>query len=190
MTRLALIAALLLALFASQGTAATQHHHEPHPLADQTAAWLTDVLGVEVPAQRVGVLDHHEYPLWQAASFPVYGSRVRYILARPRYYGEWSRGRASLDGATLLMHELLHGVSLDEGAVEAVALDLVPSWMARFSPVRIRWAWHYSQDIGNSAYPQLVDDVRGRSAFETGKSWRSREARLWRRAYLLETGQR
>jgi hypothetical protein len=82
----------------------------------------------------------------------------------------------------LVLHELLHDnhapdtpQALEEGIVEAVALDLYPAW-AKWVGLRPG-----PRDIVSTSYPKELDAVRKASALATGKPWKSRDARLWRR---------
>jgi hypothetical protein len=82
----------------------------------------------------------------------------------------------------LVLHELLHDNHapttprhLEEGIVEAVALDLYPAW-AKWVGLRPG-----PRDIVSTSYPKELDAVRKASALATGKPWKSRAARLWRR---------
>lgn len=168
---------------------ATATQPDPQPLTDHTAQWLTAVLGVHVPTQAVGSIDRDERRPWIAASYSDRGHR--YILAEAWLVDDWARPRRAdfdPDAGRVLIHELLHGVSLDEGAVDAVALDLLPAWMARFAPGATSDL--RGVHLHGGSYPRLVQGVRRESARATRGGWRTRAARLWRRAHLLETGRR
>ena len=180
--RLLATLAVLLAFTASAGAS-------PQPLANQTATWLTATLGVEVRPQAIGTIQTDWRRPWIAASYPDRGER--YILAEAWLVEDWShphRGDFSPDSGRVLIHELLHGISRDEGAVDAVALDLLPAWTARFTPRAASEVRYYHLDRGS--YPGLVQNVRVKSARATGGGWRTRAARLWRRGHLIETGRR
>ena len=184
MRRLLVTLALCLAF-----TAPATAQPDPQPLTDHTARWLTGILGVEVPTQAVGSIQTDERRPWIAASYEDRGHR--YIVAETWLVDDWARPmRADFDpdAGRVLIHELLHGVSLDEGAVDAVALDLLPAWMARFSPKAASDRGIY--DLHGGSYPRLVQAVQAASARATRGGWRTRAARLWRRAHLLETGRR
>lgn len=184
-----LLATLALCLAFTAPATATQP--DPQPLTDHTAKWLTGILGVEVPTQAVASIDPDEHRPWIAASYSDRGHR--YIVAEAWLVDDWAHPRSSdfhPEAGRVLLHELLHGVSLDEGAVDAVALDLLPAWSARFTPrTAVPGEWIHDA-WGASSYPVLVRNVRGASAAATGGKWRTREARLWRRGHLLETGRR
>ena len=178
------LAVLALALTLTPAAAAN-HQPDPKPLADQTARWLTGILGVEVRPQAIGSIDVDAQRPWIAASYEDRGER--YILAEDWLVRDWARPhRADFhpEAGRILIHELLHGVSLDEGAVDAVAIDLLPAWSARFTPHIAVGA--YTDDLWSaSSYPSQVRSVRAASAQATGGRWRDRAARLWRRAWLL-----
>lgn len=183
MRRLMLVLSLLLVAVAPAAGSTQQHQ-----LADQTAAWLTQVVGVEVPSQYVGLLPDDAHQEWTAASFPAEGKR--YILASRHMLNQWATPRRvgfDPDAGRVMIHELLHGISMDEGAVDAVALDLLPAWSARFTP-RARVGAAYVADVSNSSYVPLVRNVRGLSALETRGSWKTSAAQSWRLAWLLRTG--
>jgi len=175
---------LTLAVTAAPATAAT-----PQPLADKTADWLTVVLGVAVPHQVATTIpDDDGTRGWVAASIDDDGAR--HIHAEAWLIGDWThpRGEWWADASGhILLHELLHGVSRDEGAVDAVALDLHAAWAHRFLPPRNQPAG-YGRDIGDALYPAEVRRVRAESRAATGGGWRTRDARLWRRAHLTATG--
>lgn len=179
-----LVALALILILAPAATA----QPAPQPIADQTADWLTGVLGVEVPRQNVGTFSEGQGEGWAAASYPMAYSERRYILARPWVHREWTAPSVpSLLAGHLLIHELLHGLSLDDGAVDAVALDLLPAWVSRFAPrlSRIDSPSRYALSIESALYRVEVRNVRALSMIKTGKSPRSRDAILWRRAWLV-----
>lgn len=88
----------------------------------------------------------------------------------------WRRGQ-------LLLHEILHDdhalatpVGLEEGIAEAVSIDLYAAWGRAMKLV----SWP-AEDVYSSSYPEELAAVRKASALATGRPWKSRAARLWRR---------
>lgn len=108
----------------------------------------------------------------------------------------WSWGRAATgtppgpwtnDAVATVMHELAHRAPLtwsfdpylEEGATEAIVADLLPSCSKR----TLGYVIHYSQVL--PSYQEQVAFIRSRSARAVGAGWRTRPARLWRRAFYL-----
>ncbi|WP_217923793.1 hypothetical protein [Miltoncostaea oceani] len=156
-------------------------------LADRTAAWLEQLLHVPVPHQQIVPAAEENGQTWLAQSVP----GEHRIEAVPWLIEEWSQ-MADPDepqpaGAHALLHELLHlhhATVLEEGAVDAVALDLVAPWTQRFH------GWgsitqRYGTGPDDAAYPDDVRLVRALSAAATDGRVRSTAARQWRRAFLV-----
>lgn len=135
-----------------------------------------------------------------AGEFITAPSGSSFIVINPEYRG-WITGCYRMRGRTraqrdrlgwdcgypahLLLHEVLHGVSVDatgspvtdEGLVDAVAADLAPG-------LAFRWGGQRAPDT-SVAYPALVAGVRARSVAACGGGpWWGRCARTARLAWL------
>jgi len=156
---------------------------EVQPIIDATAAWMADTLKADVPSHPV-VLTDAMVRLENAGEYRRTVEGVVTIALRPwvaehLYYRLSSptrhRGRIISPGVHVLIHELAHrGMACeDEGIVDAITADLAPAWGWRFWRDRITVVPYYP---GTAA-------IRYASARATGsKTWRTRDARLWRRA--------
>lgn len=180
-----LVLALLVALLVASPAAAS-----PQPLADETAAWLSQTLGTDVPAPEVLEVPVDVKRGWAAASVIAGDGTGPLVLAEGWLVGDWARPLradwAPVSGHFLL-HEILHlhrAAHLEEGAVDAVALDLLAAWSRRFLPAH-SFAGAYGLPIENALYPAEVRTVRALSAAATGTRWRSSPARHWRRAFVI-----
>lgn len=165
--RTALFAGLLvLVLGASPATSAPD-------LPDRTAAWLRS-LGIPAPDPRIVVIGEG----WtaEAMALPPDTLGVKRDVVGPLRKG---------GAGEILVHELIHlSGTEDEGITQAVTLDLLPAWQARF-PLRGRVVF-VAGVMG--VYVGEVRAVRQASARACGCPWTSRAARLWRRS--LVTGSR
>lgn len=152
----------------------------PPALAERTDAWLEATLGVAIPDRPV---------------FEITGAAAQECECRAQAWDDrleftpsvWN-GLASLDHEPVdysadgqaLLHETLHTAdgmtitnpALEEGVVDALALDLYPAWGKAMGV----YVWPTAPN-----YPAEVRLVRTASARATGTPWRSRAARLWRR---------
>jgi hypothetical protein len=175
--------AALVAVIAFPGTAAAS----PADLVSRTKVWVEDTVGVELPDRQVMPLDAASCTAGGAGSFGCVGAAYRdRIELHP---GVWrtlgiveATGRDGWAEGETLLHELLHTerddatpVELAEGIVDAVAKDLYMPWTRAMRLTH--WNWNPSQ----SSYPAELAAVRKASALATGKPWKSRAARLWRR---------
>jgi hypothetical protein len=160
-------------------------------VSDRSGEWIGRELGVALEPRRVVVTDELYYPNSRAEVWPgepgVY--RIRPGIARLAR-GPWlsfeHRGPTLL-GLHVVVHERLHRhetvacweqkpgqVDVEEGIVDALALDLLPAL-----------AWHlYGERVRFFAQAQQeVAAIRAASRFASGAdSWRDRRARHWRRA--------
>ena len=135
----------------------------------RTAAWLRS-LGIPAPNPRIVVIGEG----WtaEAMALPPDTLGVKRDVVGPLRKG---------GAGEILLHELIHlSGTADEGITQAVTLDLLPAWQARF-PLRGRVAF-VAGVMG--VYVGEVRIVRQASARACGCPWTSREARLWRRALV------
>ena len=165
----------------------------PNPaqrLADRTAGWIAATLGTRPYTMRV-------HPAEQDELLP--GASAQVLFATPdvidveHYFAEqWgqmetARGAIEPESAKLFVHELLHqdvdptgDPYVEEGVVEAVALDLMPAWSWQVLGIRLT-GWS-AADI----YREHVRNIRAWSTRYSGsRSFRDRGARLARRALLV-----
>ncbi len=183
MTRTLATLLAVVGLVLAPAAAASPEQH----LADQTAAWLQQLLHVPVPTQQIVPTAEEHGQAWMAQSVP----GEHRIEAVPWLIEEWSQ-MADPDepqpaGAHALLHELLHlhhATVLEEGTVDAVALDLVAPWTHRFH------GWgsltqRYGTGLDDAAYPDDVRLVRALSAAATDGRVHSIPARQWRRTFLV-----
>ena len=175
------VVAVGLAFGAPPATAADAATAES--LHARTSAWVASHLRVPVPVRTLEVMaqdtDEHE----AVVTFATNTLRVRANLYAA--WGDLARGPVAWDESAIriLIHESLHlrgsADPLNEGVVDAVAIDMTPAWMRAFVGPDAR------PDGVGSSYPGLVRHVRALSASATCGPWRGRDARLWRRAYLI-----
>ena len=178
-----LIATVLAALAFGAGVATAS----PVDLSARTEVWLEGTLGVDLPDKPVMPLNAASCTAAGAGSFGCVGAAYHdRIELHPDVWRNLTRvdekGRDGWgDGGTLL-HELLHTerddatpVALGEGIVEAVAKDLYLPWTRA---MRLT-VWNWQPTL--SPYERELAAVRKASALATGKPWKSRAARLWRR---------
>lgn len=144
----------------------------PQQVGDQTAAWLSTTLRVPMPSRRVVV-----GPVYSENTAGEYQPADDTITLAADF--------AYLSPASLYvqLHEHLHRAETidgcyqdEEGIVDAITRDLYPAFMRRVLP---RWVTFGEP---HTDYDPQVRGVRYASAAATGRSWRSREARTWRRA--------
>jgi hypothetical protein len=100
---------------------------------------------------------------------------IRELARMGRTRGDWWLAPGV---AALVVHEQLHvpgrdRARLDEGVVEALAIDLAPAWARQVAGIRLPY-------LPAPGYAAEVNVVRKASARATGGSWRSRAARHWR----------
>ncbi len=178
-----LLVILLLLITPASGQAS------PQTLVDETATWLSRTLITPVPTQQVTRADYVQHE-WIARSSDATGQAR--IEAVPWLVREWSLPKARRPlmrpaAGHVLIHELLHlhrATVLEEGAVDAVALDLLPAWSSRFIGTTLLLQG-YGVGNADAVYPADVRLVRALSAAGTGHPHDSRPARLWRRQLLL-----
>jgi hypothetical protein len=176
--------AVLAAVLTLAGPAAAS----PADLAARTDAWLERTLGAELTDKQVEPLNAASCAAAEnAGQFGCVGAAYRdRIELHPDVWRNITRidetGRDGWGEGATLLHELLHTerddatpVALGEGIVEAVAKDLYLPW-TRGMRLTV-WNW----DPILTPYPAEVAAVRKASALATGKPWKSRAARLWRR---------
>lgn len=124
-------------------------------------------------APRVLVLDQNLTGLVRAYAEPTR------IVAGPYAYKQINR-RTEM-GAYLALHEAAHRPDVmyctpsyyEEGIADALARDLHPTLVAR-------WGGDVHSYVSYAYDPNVVT-IRTRSSLATGKPYRSRAARLWRR---------
>lgn len=158
--------------------------------ADVTADWMAATLHASVPHRTIAVYD--SLPADRAGQMHDDGAVdltsgvAGEIQAMPRLRAP-GLIVISFGAGHVLVHELLHrpetaacwgprpgGVDVEEGVVDALALDLLPAWGRRFLG---------APTIETSFYPADVAAIRAASARATGsRTWRTRGARLWRRS--------
>ena len=191
------IALALLGVQAGPGRAATPAL-EPQQLADRSAAWLEQQLHVPIPTRPVlpGTPEQMEVC--------VTGATVIYAAGRPcvavaypdaiylgpstwrgvQQVGRLPRGALVNPNADAfaLIHEQLHSTRdaarLDEGIVDALAIDLTPAWLRAVAGVSPGSFY----TLG-ARYPAEVALVRRASAAAAGAHWSTRAARAIRRAW-------
>lgn len=160
-------------------------------LTDETADWLAATLAAPVPHQTLHEMVPQPTMPAIAYSLPLPGGgrrlgAMRSLIVR---WGRIDRGDplTTPSAGHVLLHELLHlhrARHLEEGIVDAVALDLVAPWSQRFLGTTL-FLQGYGSTASDGAYPEGVRLVRALSAAATGGSWRTYRARMWRRALLL-----
>jgi hypothetical protein len=163
-------------------------------LVGRTATWVSTQLHVPVPARTlrsvaVGEYDHQATVTYGANDLAVEAPIVEVWAGMEAKATTWTHDLVGLAGpGEMLVHETLHlrdsADPLNEGAVDAVAIDLTPSWMQAFLGKDATPGKGYGS-LYASLYPEQVRTIRALSVKATGQRWRSRAARLWRRAYLL-----
>lgn len=178
--------ALAIGLVAALGWAAPAAAAGPVPgIAERADAWLSRTLGA--PARNlpleVGDTTDCAGDRWAAArgmTCAALAYEDHITLAPDRVRALWMVAETHDDQEQvghLLLHELLHrwhaDRDLEEMAVDAEAIDLYPAW-ARSEGISFEYPIV-------PLYPEVAH-VRTASARATGTSWRSRAARLWRRA--------
>lgn len=186
------IAFWLLLMFAL--APAKAHGATGQELADQTADWIGQTVGA--PSRRL-VLDPGPALGENADGLVIVGlvssDKPGVATIYPEFLWSWHRaargrfGPLTADAAATVLHELVHRASitwdfdpyLEEGITEAITEDLLPAWSRRFLGVVIE-PWQYER-----SYPKEVAYIRHQSALATGAGWRTRAARLWRRAFYL-----
>jgi hypothetical protein len=140
-------------------------------------AWLSKTLKVPMTERAVVVAPP---PSWMPASKFLrageYNSGTDIITVRREY------AAMTPTGLYVRLHERLHraetiqGCYRDEEAItDALTRDLLPALTKHM----LGWA---VTGVFHSSYDHDVSDVRWASAKATGQSWRSRDARMWRRA--------
>jgi hypothetical protein len=174
------IAVLAIAMSGSAAAA-------PADLAARTETWVERTLRVEIPDRPLMAMTNSGcggvVTDMLGCDAVAYHDRIE---VTPEVWWEIDNlERTGLDPyrrGALVLHELLHDNhaadtprELEEGVVEAVALDLYPAWAKAMG---LRPA---PRDIVSTSYPVERDAVRKASALATGKPWKSRAARLWRR---------
>jgi hypothetical protein len=159
----------------------------PADLVSRTEAWVEGTVGVDLPDRVVAPLEAASCTAGGAGSFGCVGAAYRdRIELHPAVWRSLgvidATGRDGWAEGETLLHELLHTdrddatpTALGEGIVDAVAKDLYMPWTRAMGLTH--WNWNASQ----SSYPTELAAVRKASALATGKPWRSRAARLWRR---------
>lgn len=173
---------------------AKAHGATGQELADQTADWIGQTVGA--PSRRL-VLDPGPALGENADGLLIVGQvtsdKPGVATIYPEFLGSWHRaangktGPLTADAAATVLHELVHRAPIDwnfdpyleEGITEAITEDLLPAWSVRFLGERIE-PWQYEH-----SYPKEVAYIRHQSALATGAGWRTRAARLWRRAFYL-----
>lgn len=175
---------VVISVFLAIAMAAPAQGASVQIFTDRTAAWLTTTLRTDIPTRQVVEIAPDESRIWGAQADGAV------IEVDPRIFDGWrDLAREKLGGAEpcyQLIHELLHlhrATTLEEGVVDAVSLDLAPSYTASLGWPREVWAGY--GDILDATYPDDVRLVRALSAAATGQRRRSRDARYWRRALLL-----
>lgn len=145
--------------------------------SDDVAAWVSSTLLIPVKARPVVVrqLEHGHDGEYDPATDVV---TLAPASAQPTTLGLYVQ-----------LHELLHKPDTaagcyreEEAIVDALTRDLAPAlvWRTLGVPMGQPVQTVYDQR-GPNGEPS-VGDVRAASAAATGQPWRSREARLWRRA--------
>ena len=185
------LVALLVALAAAAPAAAATVPE----LASRSDTWLEQTLRVPIPDRPVVAGTTAEISAGCAPSVGAYRPCIalaqpdRIILA-PTAWRQLvriaaaplgARVNVNLDGLAVL-HDQLHSSRdrvdrpLDEGIVDALAVDLLPAWLQKVARV---------QGIGRPVprYPEEVAVVREASARAAGAPWGSRAARAVRRAW-------
>jgi hypothetical protein len=178
MSRLIFGVTLLIAV-ALAGSAAAA----PAELAARTETWVEATLGVDIPDRPLTLADTAGCGGTDTAlgcDAIAWTDRIEVTPLIWIRLDNAERDRRDRHGAgATVIHELLHGRSpgteraLEEGIAEALAHDLYPAWAKAFG---VRYA-----GAPTVVAMHEVDAVRKASALATGKPWKSRDARLWRR---------
>ena len=165
-----------------------EHGTKPVPAkvqerSDAIAGWMTRTTGVDVPTIRFHVLGPEE-AVYGGPGFYVRG--VNYLDGRGALNRDVVEGILARDedcsATRLLVHELAHSwrdvedPDTAEGIVEALSIDLTPA------ACRAAFGWRW-WGVTLDGYADRAVEIRKLSRAATGTTtWRSREARLWRRA--------
>lgn len=177
MRRLLLAAACAVGLWVGAQTAGAAPAPSAQESSDDIAAWVSTTLQVPVEARPVVVrqLEHGHDGEYDPVSDVV-------TLA------PWTAAPTSL-GLYVQLHELLHKPDTaagcyreEEAIVDALTRDLAPALVWRTLGVPLSQPVQTVYDARGPAGEPSVGDVRAASAAAVGQSWRSRDARLWRRA--------
>lgn len=163
-------------------------------LAVETAAWIGTTVGAPPMFRALVPVEAEETDAGTIVGY-VSSDRPGEAQIMRQYLGAWSRAAAgaeqgplTADAAATVLHELLHrgpvvgwdiDPYLEEGITEAVTEDLLPAWSQHFLGYTLH-PWEVAP-----SYTREVTYIRHQSARATGSSWRSRAARLWRRAFYL-----
>jgi hypothetical protein len=190
--RILSLAAAVVALAAPAGAQAITAQEA----STRTEAWLERVLGADVPTRAIAETPAAamalECPTPDATLECVALAYPDRLLFRPRELRVVERtftmGPVGFDDDATLkvwIHEHLHdltkgdgGHPLHEGIVEALAIDLTTPFLATF-PDPDRWSYYPPAVAGG--YVDVVHTVRKASALATGRGWKHRDARIWRR---------
>lgn len=183
----AVIAALLMACAPS--AAAADDAALVQSLHQRTSEWVAAQMHVPVPVRTVRMVPE-DSPVQEAVL--TYADND--LSVRAALFTSWA-GLAKrhpfwqMSSVRNLIHESLHlrgsADPLNEEAVDAVAIDMVPAWMAAFLGPDAKPDAGYGTPE-DATYPG-VRTIRAMSSAATCSRWRSRAARLWRRAYLIAT---
>ncbi len=160
-------------------------------VSDRAGEWMSRTLGVELEPRRVIVTDELYYPNSRAEVWPgepgVYRIRPEIAqLARGPWLSFEDRGPTLL-GLHVVVHERLHRhetvacweqrpgqIDVEEGIVDALALDLLPALAWHLYGERVRFFAQWGHEVAA---------IRALSRFGSGaRTWRDRPARMWRRA--------
>lgn len=161
-------------------------------LADDTAEWIGQTM--KAPPLYRELLRANEAPVLdgQEMAGVVWCKTPRATTLHPDVFDAWERSArrgwiSEGDDPFLfvVIHELVHrGVEScvfdrfhEEGVTEAITIDLYPAWCRRFFGICAR--------VESEAYQEEVTYIRHQSARAVGAGWKTRAARLWRRAFCL-----
>jgi len=161
-------------------------------LADDTAEWIGQTM--KVPPLYRELLRANEAPVLDGREMAgiVWCETPRATTLHPMIFDGWTRSAETgfiadddYGAAMVVLHELVHREPetcvfdrfLAEGITQAITLDLFPAWCRKFFGVCNR--------LVSSTYHEEVTYIRHQSARAVGAGWKTRAARIWRRAFYL-----
>lgn len=158
-------------------------------LADDTAEWIGQTMKVPPNYRQVLPIDGQIHVNGIEAVGVVWCESPHQTSVRSDIYDSWNAmavsGMVNYTAAMVVFHELAHRVFSacdfdpyhEEGIVQAITFDLFPAWCRRFFVI--------CEPLNLAVYEKEVAYIRHQSARAVGAGWKTRAARLWRRAFYL-----